>query len=99
MHEIDPARTDLVREFEANPAGPHTPELNLLINRLRLMPMAERHILVCTRRGRQWKLAKMPARRGAPVRIYEDQVFDDHAEATRELFRRRWQTATGQDPS
>lgn len=99
MHQIDPDRTDLLREFEANPGGPHSPDLTLAINRLRLMPMAQRHILVCTRRGRQWMLAKMPARRGDPVQFCGDQVFDDHAEAVRALFRRRWQTATGQDPS
>jgi len=99
MYEIDPARTDLIREFEANPGGPYSAELTLVINRLRLMPMQDRDILVCTRRGRQWALAKMPPQRGAPVQIFEDQVFGDHAAAVREVFRRRWKTVTGQDQS
>ena len=97
MYEIDPARTDLVREFEANPGGPHSPDLMLVINRLRLMPLQDRHVLVCTKRGRQWKLAKMPPERGQPAQIIEDQTFDDYAEAVREVFRRRWKTVTGHE--
>lgn len=58
MYDIDPSKTDLVAEFRNNPGGPFSPELTLVVNRLRLMPMADRHILVCTQRGREWTLAK-----------------------------------------
>ena len=97
MYEIDPSRTDLVDEFRRNPAGPYSPELALLVNRLRVMPMAERHILVCTRRGREWKLARMPVRRGAKVELYEDRVFHDYHEGVWEVFKRRFATVTGRD--
>ncbi len=96
MYEIDPSRTDLVEEFRNNPDGPHSPELTLVVNRLRLMPMAERHILVCTRRGREWTLAKMPSKRGARVELFKDRVFANYAEAVWEVFRMRWQTVTGE---
>lgn len=99
MVEIDPSRTDLVAEFRRNPGGPYSPELTLLVNRLRLMPMADRHILVCTRRGREWTLAKMPAQRGARVELYEDRVYDDYTQGAWEVFRMRWKTLTGQDPA
>ncbi|TVQ56830.1 MAG: hypothetical protein EA355_05835 [Rhodobacteraceae bacterium] len=95
MYEIDPARTDLIREFEAKPGGPYSAELTLVVNRLRLLPLAERHVLVCRKRGREWVLAKMPPRRGAPVALIEDHVFADYADAVREVFRRRWSAATG----
>lgn len=98
MYEIDPLRTDLVAEFHNNPGGPHSPELTLIVNRLRLMPLAERHILVCTRRGREWRLAKMPGRRGAKIQLCEGQVFNDYEQGVREVFRRRWKTLTGQYP-
>ena len=97
MYEIDPVRTDLVREFEAKPGGPHSPELTLVINRLRLLPLAERHVLVCRKRGREWVLAKMPSRRGEPVTLFEDHVFDDYEDAVRDVFRRRWKAATGRE--
>ena len=51
MYEIDPSRTDLVEEFRNNPDGPHSPELDLIVNRLRIIPLAERHVLVCTKPG------------------------------------------------
>jgi hypothetical protein len=97
MYKIDASRKDLVEEFRANPGGPYSPELTLVVNRLRLMPLADRHILVCTRRGREWTLAKMPARRGARLELYEDKVFDDYYEGAWEVFRQRWKTVTGKD--
>ena len=99
MYDIDPLRTDLVDEFRNNPAGPHSAELTLVVNRLRLMPMADRHILVCTKRGREWTLARMPSKRGATLELFEDRVFDDYYEGVREVFKMRWQTVTGTDLS
>jgi len=96
MYEIDPTRTDLVREFEANPDGPYSPELSLVVNRLRLMPIEDRVVLVCTKRGREWALARIPARGTGPVEILGDERFDDYSDAAREVFRRRWKTVTGQ---
>ena len=99
MYEIDPSRTDLVEEFRNNPAGPYSPELTLVVNRLRLMPLADRHILVCTQRGREWTLAKMPSKRGATLELFENSVFGDYYEGVWEVFKRRWQTVTGADLS
>jgi hypothetical protein len=95
MYEIDPTRTDLAHEFLANPGGPHGPELTRLVNRLRLMPIADRHVLICLERGRRWMLARIPAERGAAIERLDEQVFTDYDEAVREVFRRRWQTVTG----
>ena len=99
MYEIDPSRTDLVKEFRENPSGPYSAELTLVVNRLRLMPMADRHILICTQRGREWMLARMPSKRGAPLELFEDHVFDDYHEGVWEVFKMRWQTVTGKDLS
>ena len=97
MHKIDPSRTDLVEEFRNNPAGPYSHELARVVNRLRLIPLADRHILVCTKRGCEWALAKMPSKRGQSVELDEKMVFTDYNLATWEVFRRRWQTVTGTD--
>jgi len=97
LYEIDPSRTDLAEEFKKNPGGPYSPELTLVVNRLRLGPMEERTIMVCTKRGREWTLAKMPTVRGAKLEYYEDLVFDDYYDAAREIFRMRWHTVTGQE--
>jgi len=96
MYAIDASRTDLVEEFQQNPSGPYSPELTLVVNRLRLGPMDERYILVCTKRGREWMVAKMPTIRGAKLEIFEDRVFDDYYAAAWEVFRMRWKAATGE---
>ncbi len=96
MYAIDPSRKDLVEEYRQNPGGPYGPELTLLVNRLRLGPMAERYILVCTKRGREWMVAKMPTVRGAKLEIFEDRVFDDYYYAAWEVFRMRGESVTGE---
>ena len=96
MYEIDPSRTDLVEEFRNNPDGPYSPELTLVVNRLRVMPMADRHILVCTKNGREWMLAKMPSKRGAAVELFKDRIFTNYNEGVWEVFRMRWETVTGE---
>jgi hypothetical protein len=72
MYEIDPTRTDLIEEFDQNPYGHHSPELVLVVNRLRLMPMEERTIIVCTKLHKEWTLAKMPTARGVKLEYYDD---------------------------
>ncbi len=95
MHKIDPTRTDLIEEFDSNPGGPHSLELAVVVNLLRLIPMEERIIIVCTKRHAEWTLAKMPKARGDRMEYYEDMVFDDYYAAVRKVFRIRWQAATG----
>jgi len=99
MYEIDPSRTDLLREFEDSPDGPYSPELKLVVNRLRLMPTEDRVVLVCTKRGQEWALARLPARGAGPVEMIDDHRFDDYTEARREVFRRRWKTVTAEGPA
>jgi len=98
MFRIDPERTDLVAEFDANPGGPYSPELTMVVNRLRLGPIEERYILVCTRRGREWTVGRMPTERGQKVELLEDAVFNDYDDAARKVFHLRWQAVTGRDP-
>jgi hypothetical protein len=96
MYTVDPTRRDLIEEFRRNPYGPYSAELTLLVNRLRLGPMEERYILVCTRRGREWAIARMPTARGAKLEFLEGALFDDYTAATCEVFRLRWEAVTGE---
>mgnify|MGYP001799607285 CR=1 FL=1 len=74
-------------------------ELTLVVNWLRIMPLHERHVLICTKRGEEWVLARIPAARGVPVEVFEDQVFTDYRKADWEVFKRRWKTVTGHEIS
>lgn len=96
MYQIDPTRTDLIEEFDRQPGGPHSAELKRAIMCLRTGPMTERFIVVCTRRGREWAVGRMPTERGKPIAFVEGAVFDDYDDAARLVFRLRWQAATGQ---
>jgi len=99
MQEIDPTRTDLIAEYDANPRGPHSHELVMLLNRLRLGPIEQRYVPVCTVPGREWAVARMPIARGCPIEFVEGAVYDNPLDADRRVFRLRWQAATGQGPA
>lgn len=96
MFEIDPSRLDLVEEFKANPGGPHSAELTKVVNKLRTMPFADRHVIICTKRGKEWILGKVPPVRGEKMVLLRDRVYDDYYDAVWEVFKRRWETVTGQ---
>jgi len=81
MFAIDPRRTDLALEFKRRPFGPHSPELQAVLNVLRGAVHCQNLLLVCTRPHAEWMLAeKQPS--------LEDAEW--HA------FRVRWQAVTGQ---
>ena len=97
MYRIDPERLDLVEEFKAKPFGPYSHELERLLNRLRMGPVKDRHVLVCTKRYAEWVLGRLTGERGAAIRIFADQRFDSLARAEWEVFRLRWRAHTGDD--
>lgn len=96
MYQIDPTRTDLIAEYDANPRGPHSHELSMLLHRLRLGPLEERYVPVCTVPGREWAVGRMPLERGRPIEFVEGAVYDNAEDADRRVFQLRWQAATGQ---
>ena len=96
---IDPARTDLVREFRDRPFGPYSPDLQHVLNRMRWSPLGGRHVLVTRVPYREWALATLTGRRGdAPV-VDETRVFESLAEAEWAVFRLRWEALTGHPPA
>ena len=97
MTVIDPTRRDLVDAFCANPGGPHSPELQRLVNKLRFDPsMKDKYVVVCTKPHEEWTLAQLPGKRGKPIRLHEDQVFNSIMDAERAIFKLRWEAHTGQ---
>ena len=86
----------VIEEFMRQPVGHHSPELQRVLNVFRSEPLKGKHVLVCTKPHREWRLALLSGERGKPVRLL-DQVFTDLVEAEREVFRRRWKQHTGSD--
>ncbi len=97
MYAIDPERLDLAREFKAHIYGRHSGELQRVLNRMRGGGNAGRYVIVCTRRHREWALARMGARAGDPLEPVPGPVFASKTEAEWAVFKRRWHELTGRE--
>jgi hypothetical protein len=92
---IDPRRTDLALEFKRRPFGPHSPELQAVLNVLRGARHCQNLLLVCTRPHAEWMLAeKQPD--GRPPRLFSQLTFDSLEAAEWYAFRLRWEAVTGE---
>ena len=97
MTDVDATRRDLVAAFNANPRGPHSAELQRLVNKLRFEPtMKGKYAVVCTKPHEEWTLAQLPGERGKPIRMHEDRVFTSLDDAERAIFKLRWEAHTGE---
>jgi hypothetical protein len=95
MFTIDPRRTDLALEFKRRPFGPHSPELQAVLNVLRRAQNCQNLLLVCTRPHEEWVLAeKQPD--GLPPRLFSDPLFASPEDAEWHAFRLRWEAVTGE---
>jgi hypothetical protein len=97
MYEIDPDRLDLAREFKACIYGRHSGELQRVLNRMRGGPNAGRYVIVCTKRHREWVLARMGQRAGDPLEPVSGYVFRSEEEAEWVVFELRWRELTGRE--
>ena len=95
MFKIDPSRHDLALEFRRKPFGEHSADLQAVLNAMRSIPVAGKHLLVMTKPHREWTLARME---GDPPRpsLMSEHVFDSLEEAEWFVFRLRWEAMTGQ---
>ena len=95
-YEIKASDRALALRFLDDPFADPTPDGMRLLTRLRWHPVGGKYVLVCTRRHREWTLARL-RRRGEPIELLFDHVFTDLVEAERFVFRLRWKAATGED--
>ena len=94
MFELTADRLDLAREFQANPYGVKSPELQAALDRLRLINPNGKMVLVCTRPNEEWTIAEL---KGEPLAAHlrEDLVFDSPEAAEWAVFKLRWTHLTG----
>ena len=95
MFTIDPGRTDLALEFKRQPFGPHSPELQAVLNVLRGARHCQNLLLVCLKPHEEWVLAEKQAD-GQPPRVHSDPVFTSPEAAEWHAFKLRWEAVTGQ---
>jgi hypothetical protein len=95
---IDKSRTDLAREFHTQPYGRHSPDLEAVLDRLRMVNPNGKFMLVCTQRGREWTVAHLTDEPPRAV-LHRELVFDNTPDAERAVFRLRWKIVTGSEPN
>lgn len=94
MYVFDASRLDLAREFRSRPFGEHSPDLQYLLNLMRVPGERPFHLLVMTEPYRRWTLAvKEPGTLCAPR--LTNTVFTDLLEAEWHVFKLRWQALGG----
>ena len=97
VYAVDPARTDLAREFRANPRGPHGEELRRVLHRMRTTPLRGRYCAIVKEPFESWVVGRLSGVRGEPPEVFEERVFTDLDEVEWEVFRLRWKQLTGED--
>ena len=85
------------REFMNTPAGPASPGLQRVLNRMRTDSSNGKYVLVVKEPFRRWVLGRSPCLRGQPISIVTGFEFDDRLEAERTVFRLRWRELSGED--
>lgn len=84
----------VVDEFMEKPIGHHSPDLQRVLNTLRGVDVKDKHCLICTKPGREWRLAQLSGVRGKPVKLL-NKTFTNIDDAERYVFRLRWKQHTG----
>ena len=95
--KVDPDDLSIAREFRRQPYGYHSRNLQGVLDLFRGGPAEGKWVMVCRKPWREWVLAQLPGKRGAPLILHEDAVFTDRESAEWEIFRRRWRDHTGRD--
>ena len=92
LYKIKAEDQNAYDEFMLNPFGPHSPNLQRILNLFRGCGQ-ERYALLCLIPHKEWMLIKFSSP-GSRVEMFEDYIFNNLADAEREIFRRRWQFHT-----
>ena len=82
-------------EFRKTPIGHHSPELQVILNELRGLPMKDKHCLVCTKANREWHLAQTTGMRGKPLKMLS-KTFTNLEDAEGYVFKKRWKQLRGE---
>ena len=84
-----------IEEFRKMPIGHHSPELQVILNELRGLPMENKHCLVCTTPNTEWQLARTTGVRGKPVKMLSKK-FTKLEDAEWYVFKQRWKQLRGE---
>ncbi len=102
--KIDPSRTDLAQRYRDNPAAPHDPEVQEMLNIVRLQAVNgnpygdDRYVILCRKPHQEWVIAEIHVdRRTGPVEVLDESPFTRFEDAEWVLFKLQWKRHTGRE--
>ena len=95
MYELTPSDANLLPEFLQRERKDFSLELRRVLNRLRLVPIAGREVIVAVEPNKTYRLVRMGTHRGEPVSYIDDRLFTDHKRAEYEILKLRCRRLTG----
>ena len=97
MASIDASRKDLVEEFRKTPVGHQSVELQKMMSVMRGERFPGKHVLICTKPFKEWRLAQLSGVRGDPPEVVEGVVYTSIEAAEWGVFKIRWKALTGEE--
>ena len=94
MYRLGPDDARILPEFLRKERKDFSLELRRALNRLRMVPLAGREVIVAID-SKSWRLAQLGEHRGDPVRFIDDRIFTDPKRAEWEILKMRWLRLTG----
>jgi hypothetical protein len=80
---------ELIAEHKAAPLGPHSDDLQRVMNYFRRQPQPGKYILVATRPWQEYRIGTLSGVRGQVVKILGEETFASEEEGLHGIFLRR----------
>ena len=80
---------ELIAEHAAAPLGPHSDDLQRVMNYFRRQPQPGKYILVAVKPWEEYRIAVLSGRRGELHKVLEDERFASEEEGLHGIFLRR----------
>jgi branched-chain amino acid transport system permease protein len=76
----------IISEHKRDPVGMHSDALDRVLNYFRRPNMLERHVIVCTRPFKQWRVARVTGVSGQGPVFADERSFNSEAKAAHAVF-------------
>ena len=80
---------EVIAEHEAKPLGPHSDDLQRVMNYFRRQPQPGKYILVATKPWQEYRIGVLSGQRGKVVKILGDETFATEEDGLHGIFLRR----------
>jgi branched-chain amino acid transport system permease protein len=76
----------IIAEHKRDPVGIHSDALDRVLNYFRRPNMLERHVIVCTRPFKRWRVARMTGASGQGPLFADERTYNSEAKAAHAVF-------------